>query len=140
MSFDKIVVVLNLKHNKNEKWNILFIFNVNNYIIYRIHYKNIIVVIFLEFIRDNVFSLCFIDDVNSRNVLIMNNARIHKNIELQIVCKNVNVLLIYFSFYSSNYNFIEVLFIILKTWIKRNIYLTKIYTKKKFDLFFYKII
>ena len=43
------------KFHRNKKWNILSILTIDNYIIHLIHHNNIIVVIFNDFIRYNVF-------------------------------------------------------------------------------------
>ena len=74
-----------------------------------------------EYYRSNILQFyiisdffCFIDNFDSRNVLVMNNARIYHNAKLKLMCKNVNVTLTFLSFYFFDYNFIEILFAILK--------------------------
>ena len=102
-----------------------------------IHHENIIVELFLNFIRYQIFFLCFTNDVNSRSVLIMNNAQCHRDSKLKIMCKNVNVILIFLFSYFSNYNFIEISFAILKIYIRKNIEFNLNYASKieKFDRF-----
>ena len=75
--------------------------------------------------------------MNFRNVFIMNNVKIHRNDELRTMCVEINVQLEYLFSYFFDYNFIEIFFVILKIWIKKNIYLTKTYTIKfeNFDQF-----
>ena len=112
---------------RNKKWNIFFVFTMNDFLIYKLHHDNIIIAIYNDFIRNDVFFHCSIDD-DFRNVIVMNNARIHHNDELIVMCDEINVTLIYLFFYSSNYNSIEISFAIFKIWIKRNEHVTMSYT------------
>ena len=122
---------------RNKRWNILFVYTIDDYIIWKIHHENIIAQIFCDFIRYQILFFCFIDDFEFRNVLIMNNARIHHNAKLKLMCKDVNVTLTFLFFYSLDYNFIEISFAILKIWIRKNVHLTKIYIENidEFDRF-----
>ena len=114
---------------RNKKWNILSTYTIDDYIFHLVHHDNIIVVIFNDFIRYNVFSQCFIDEVDFRNVFIMNNVKIHRNDELRAMCVEINVQFEYLFSYFFDYNFIEISFVILKIWIKKT-YIWRKHTRK----------
>src|SRR5438045_8507297 len=54
------------------------------------------------------------------SVIILDNASIHKNIQLQELCEEQGVLLKFLPPYSPDYNPIEATFKDLKEWIKRS--------------------
>ncbi len=84
-----------------------------------------------------MLSICNSEEIESRSMMIMNNARIHQSAELNELCKSFEVHLVKLSLYSSDYNLIESSFSVLKTWIKRNDKLVWWYDKfnEKFDEF-----
>ena len=64
---------------------------------------------------------------NFRSMLMLNNAKIQWNEELIEMCETTNVILIWLFSYFFNFNLIKTLFVLLKTWIKKN--------KKQTELF-----
>ena len=115
----KINVVTLFKRNK--RWSILFAFTLKSYIVWTIHHDSITQEIFNDFVRYYVLSLTSSTIYESKNsVLILNNVSTHKSVELQEMCTEIDVKLIFLSSYSSDYNFIKISFAILKKWIKRH--------------------
>ena len=114
---------------RSKRWSILSVFSIDGYIAHRIHHGSITAEIFNDFIRYDVLPLCSSDGIGSRSAIVMDNARIHRNAELQIMCAEANVLLVYLPLYSSDFNLIEISFAILKAWVKRNIDLAASYTE-----------
>ncbi len=70
-------------------------------------------------------------------MMIMNNARIHQSAKLNELCESFEMHLVKLSFYSSDYNFIESSFSMLKAWIKKNDQLVWWYdeSNERFDEF-----
>ncbi len=101
------------------------------------HHDFITKEIFLNFIRSQMLFICNSEEIESRSVMIMNNARIHQSAELDELCESFEVHLVKLSLYSSDYNLIKSLFSVLKAWIKRNNKLVRWYDKsnEKFDEF-----
>ncbi len=93
--------------------------------------------IFLNFMWSQMLSICNSEEIESRLMMIMNNARIHQSAKLDELCESFEVYLVKLSFYSSDYNLIESSFSMLKAWIKRNDKLVWWYdeSNKKFDEF-----
>ena len=58
---------------KSKKWSILLVFTIDDYITHRVHYDNIIVDIFNDFVRFEIFFQYFFDNIN---VFVLNNARV----------------------------------------------------------------
>ena len=115
----KINVVTLFKRSK--KWFIFFVFTLKNYIVWMIHHDFITQEIFNDFVKYYVLSLTTSTIYENKNfVLILNNVSTHKFVKLQEMCIEIDVKLIFLSFYSFNYNFIEILFAILEKWIKRH--------------------
>ncbi len=54
-----------------------------------------------------MLSICNSEGVESRSVMIMNNARIHQSAELDELCESFEVHLAKLSPYSPDYNLIE---------------------------------
>ena len=106
---------------RSKKWNILFVFIVENYIAWKMHHDNIIVVIFNDFVKNQNFFFCTsVSLKNFRSMLMLNNAKIHWNEKLIEMCETTDVILIWLFSYSSDFNSIETSFVLLKTWIKKN--------------------
>ncbi len=78
------------------------------------HHDFITKEIFLNFMRSQMLSICNSEEVESRSVMIMNNARIHQSAELDELCESFGVHLAKLSPYSPDYNLIESSFSVLK--------------------------
>ncbi len=120
-----------------KRWSILSAFFIDEYIAWKMHHDFIIKKIFLNFMWLQMLSICNSEEIKSRSMMIMNNAKIHQSIKLNELCKSFEMHFVKLSLYSSDYNFIKSLFSMLKTWIKRNDKLVQWYSKfnKKFDEF-----
>ncbi len=128
-------VIQSLKQLK--RWSILSAFFIDEYIAWKMHHNFITKEIFLNFMQSQMLSICNSEEVKSRSVMIMNNARIHQSAELNELCESFEMHLVKLSLYSSDYNLIESLFSVLKAWIKRNDQLVQWYDEfnKEFDEF-----
>ncbi len=128
-------VIQSLKRSK--RWSILSAFFIDEYIAWEMHHDFITKEIFLNFMWSQMLSICNFEEIESRSVMIMNNARIHQSAELDELCESFEMHLVKLSFYSSDYNFIESSFSMLKAWIKRNDQLVRWYdeSNEKFDEF-----
>ena len=59
------------------------------------HHDNIIVVIFNDFVKNQILFFCTLISLkNFRAILMLNNAKIHWNEKLIKMCKTINVILI----------------------------------------------
>ena len=115
----KVNVVTLFKRSK--RWSILSAFTLEGYIVWTIHHDSITQEIFNDFVRYYVLPLTTSTIYEGKNsVLILNNVSTHKSVELQEMCTEVGVELIFLSSYSSDYNSIEISFAILKKWVKRH--------------------
>jgi transposase len=80
-------------------------------------------------VQNQMLSQCIsIINENFRSILILNNARIHWNDDLIQMCDAVKIISARLSSYSSDFNLIETSFSLLKTWIRRNEELARLYT------------
>ncbi len=61
-----------------------------------------------------MLSICNSEEIESHSMMIMNNARIHQSAKLNELCESFEMHLVKLSLYSSDYNFIESLFSMLK--------------------------
>lgn len=78
--------------------------------------------LFLEFLQEKVLPNCEAFP-GKQSVLIIDNASIHKDCQIQTACNNIGVLLQFLLPYSTDYNPIELTFKDLKAWIKANYFL-----------------
>ena len=125
----KSIQIQKLKRFK--QWFILFVFIVNEYIVWKIYQDSIIVAIFNDFIENQMLFQCtFYSNNDSRSVLMMNNAKIHWSEKFIEMCKKTNVLIARLSSYFSDFNSIETSFTLLKSWIRRNDEMTAVYTNE----------
>ena len=112
-----------------KKWFVLSTYITKKYIVWRIHYDFITQKIFNDFVQHDVLSLCTLvvyEEVNF--VFICDNVSTHKSLKLKKICFEVDVKLIFLFFYSSNYNSIEIFFVVLKKWMKKHDHMiTKFY-------------
>ena len=128
---------------KKKKWFILFVFIIENYIVWIIYYELITQKIFNDFVKNYVFFLITLALYENKNfVLVFNNVLIYKFVEFQKIYTKIDVKLIFLFFYSFDYNFIKIFFAMLKKWVKRNDHLTKIYDSKfeNFERFLHETI
>ncbi len=112
-------------------------FFIDEYIAWKMHHDFITKEIFLNFMRLQMLFICNSEEIESRSVMIINNARIHQSAELDELCESFEMHLVKLSFYSSDYNLIESSFSVLKAWIKRNDELVRWYdeSNERFDEF-----
>ena len=81
-----------------------------------------------QFRQISSFFLCTSASLGDfRSIIVLNNAKIYWNAELIKMCETADVILIRLSFYSSDYNSIEILFALLKTWTRKHKELTASY-------------
>jgi len=78
------------------------------------HHDFITKEIFLNFMRLQMLFICNSEEIESRSVMIINNARIHQSAKLDELCESFEMHLVKLSFYSSDYNLIESSFSVLK--------------------------
>ena len=71
----------------------------------------------------------------SRNVIIMNNVFIYQNNRFKRFIESINCRVMYFFFYFSNFNSIELSFFVLKIWIKRHSHEIWFYHENTFENF-----
>ncbi len=128
-------VIQSLKRSK--RWSILPAFFIDEYIAWKMHHDFITKEIFLNFMWSQMLFICNSEEIELHSVMIMNNARIHQSAELDELCESFEMHLVKLSLYSSDYNFIESSFSVLKAWIKRNDQLVRWYDEfnKRFDEF-----
>ncbi len=105
-------VIQSLKRSK--RWSILSAFFIDEYIAWEMHHDFITKEIFLNFMWSQMLSICNSEEIESRSVMIMNNARIHQSAELNELCESFEMHLVKLSFYLSDYNLIESSFSVLK--------------------------
>ena len=113
--------IVHILFKRLKKWFILPTYITKSYIVWTIHYEFIIQKLFNNFVREQIFSLITrieADDINS--ILCLNNASAHKSDELQNLCNETDVILIFLLLYSCDFNSIEISFAILKRWIKKH--------------------
>ena len=108
------------KHS--ERWSILPVLSEEGYMDYLIHQGAINSELFIEFVREKVLPHCT-PYPGPRSVIVLDNASIHKSIQLQELCEEQGVLLKFLPPYSPDYNPIEATFKDLKEWIKRSYHL-----------------
>ncbi len=120
-----------------KRWSILSTFFINEYIAWKMHYDFIIKKIFLNFMWLQMLFICNSEEIELHSMMIMNNVKIHQSTKLNELYESFKMHLVKLSFYSSDYNFIENSFSVLKAWIKRNDQLVQWYDKfnKKFNEF-----
>ena len=97
---------------------------------YIIHQGSITTEIFNDFVRNEVLPL-YSPVSGPRSVLICDNHKTHKSQELIDMCLRAGVQLVFLSPYSPDLNSIEILFSILKAWIRRNFQIYKLYKQNE---------
>jgi len=78
------------------------------------HHDFITKEIFLNFMQSQMLFICNSEEIELHSMMIMNNARIHQSAKLNELCESFEMHLVKLSFYSSDYNFIESSFSMLK--------------------------
>jgi transposase len=94
---------------RSERWSILPAYTKDGYMAWKIFQGSYTKQIFNDFVRTEVLPRmnAYSEDQPPRSVLVMDNARIHCSEELQQMCNEAGVLLIYLPPYSPDYNPIE---------------------------------
>ncbi len=116
--YDWVLIDLSLHITQNlkwlKKWSILSAFFIDEYIAWKMHYNFIIKEIFLNFMQLQMLFICNSEEIKLHSIMIMNNARIYQSAELNELYESFEMHLVKLSFYSSDYNFIESSFSVLK--------------------------
>ena len=105
---------------KNDIFNILFVYTIDDYL-NCIDYKK-------SFFNDDQFYQWIINELlfhcnawsSSRNVICFDNFNIHTNERMRETIETHDCLIRFLLFYSSNYNFIELTFDLLKKWMRKH--------------------
>ncbi len=101
-------------------WSILSTYMINDYLFCTdIHEDWFNDKTFFRWLADELLSLCSFFST-SKSVIIMNNASIHCNRWIKELIISHECKMCYLSFYSSNFNSIELSFSVLKIWIRRH--------------------
>jgi len=104
---------------RSERWSILPAYTTNGYLTYEIHQGSFNAVRFNAFVADKLLSL--IQPFPApRSVIILDNARIHRNREFHDLCTAAGVRVEYLPPYSPDFNPIEKPFAGLKAWMQEN--------------------
>lgn len=114
---------VNTLFKRSKRWSILPAYTINGYIVWKVHHGSITEAIFNDFVRYEVLPLCtpFVAGAPTPNsVLVLDNAKIHKSVELERMCLEAGVELAFLPPYSCDYNPIETSFAVLKQWIKKH--------------------
>lgn len=104
---------------RSERWSILPVLTNEGYLDWLIYQDSITADLFVQFIQERVLPYCE-PFPGRRSVLIMDNATIHKDKRIKVVCDAAGVLLQFLLSYSPDFNPIESTFKDLKAWVKRN--------------------
>ena len=75
--------------------------------------------IFLEWIQDELLPHCNLYP-ESKSIICLDNVNIHIDLRIQHVVEKVGLLLKFLPSYSPDFNPIELLFNVLKAWIRRH--------------------
>ncbi len=89
---------------------------------------------FFRWLADELLPLCSLFST-SRSVIIMNNASVHCNSRIEELIISHECQMWYLSLYSSNYNLIELIFSVLKIWVRRHFDETWLHFEDIFDDF-----
>ncbi len=89
---------------------------------------------FFRWLADELLSLCSFFSA-SKSVIIMNNVSIHCNARIEELIISHECEIRYLSSYSSNFNFIELSFNVLKIWIRRHFEKIWLHFEGTFDEF-----
>ena len=101
-------------------WSILSMYTIDDYLFcIDIHEDWFNDETFFQWLADELLSLCSFFST-SRSVIIMNNVSIHCNARIEKLIISHECEVRYLSSYSSNFNFIELSFSVLKIWIRRH--------------------
>ena len=102
--------------HRSERWSILPALGVNGYLNGTLVVQGAITrEIFFEWLRDTVLTQC-----HTGQIIIIDNASIHRSVEVAELYHDAGVLLQFLPSYSPDFNPIEQTFNVLKTWIKRH--------------------
>jgi transposase len=121
---------------RSERWSILPAYTKDGYMAWKIFQGSYTKQIFNQFVYTEVLPRmnAYSGDRPPRSVLVMDNARIHCSEELQQMCNDVGVLLVYLPPYSPDYNPIEQSFNQIKQWMRK--YRDKLQHCDSFEDFF----
>ena len=107
---------------RSERWSILPAYTTGGYMAWKIFQGSYTKQIFNHFVYTEVLPRmnAYSEDRPPRSVLVMDNAKIHCSDELQQMCNEAGVLLVYLPPYSPDYNPIEQSFNQIKQWMRKN--------------------
>ena len=103
---------------RSKRFNLLFVYIKDDIFIYHIVQSDFNQILFEWFLKQKILSRCN-PFPESRSILIMNNASIHHHRDVRSLCAKHDVRVLYFSFYFSDFNFIEKFFSMFKAHLKR---------------------
>ena len=89
---------------------------------------------FYDWIVNQFLSHCNVFSI-SHNVIVLNNFNVHLNVRVIQTIEKYNCKIRFLSFYSSNYNFIEFIFSILKIWMRRHFRFLRRIFENNFETF-----
>jgi transposase len=107
---------------RSERWSILPAYTTDGYMAWKIFKGSYTKQIFNQFVYTEVLPRmnAYNEERPPRSVLVMDNARIHCSEELQEMCNEAGVLLVYLPPYSPDYNPIEQSFNQIKQWMRKS--------------------
>ena len=112
---------------KSKRWSILPAYTTSGYIAYEIFQGSFTQALFNRFVIEKVLPLCTGQRGGRWSVLVMDNAKAHRDPELLKACEEAGVIVEFLPPYSPDFNPIETSFAHLKSWIKGNTLLAQEY-------------
>ncbi len=120
---------------KKHCWNVLLTYMINDYLFcINIHEDWFNDETFFQWLTDKLLSLCSFFSI-LKSMIIMNNISIHCNAHIKKFIISHECKMYYLSFYSLNFNFIELSFNVLKIWIQQHFKKIWFHYKNTFDEF-----
>lgn len=111
---------------RSKRWSILPAITLEGYVAWRVYHGSFTTALFNEFIEQQL--LPFMRPFPAPcSVLVMDNHSIHHSEELEALCNNKGVHLIFLPPYSPDLNPIEQSFSQLKAWMRKNTHLAGLY-------------
>ena len=105
---------------KSKRWSILPAYTTSGYIAYQIYQGSFTQVLFNKFVIEQVLPKCTGQRGGQWSVLVMDNAKAHRDPELRKACLEAGVTIEFLPPYSPDFNPIETSFAHLKKYIQNN--------------------